>query len=94
MGEERKGEGDENLILAKISPLSSILSPKGREDLQAIFILCDAHDNKYEKFLLIEFQLNDIKYHRYKRFFFCAVSHFSKTSFADFKELSATGIPP
>jgi len=34
MGEERKGEGDENLIPPKISPLSLILSPKGRENLQ------------------------------------------------------------
>ncbi len=39
MGEERKGEGDENLILPKILPLSLILSPKGREDLSAICIL-------------------------------------------------------
>ena len=39
MGEERKGEGDENLILLKISLLSLILSPKGREGLCTIFIL-------------------------------------------------------
>ena len=50
IGEERKGEGDENLILPKILPLSLILSPKGRENLRAILILHGAHCNEQGRF--------------------------------------------